>query len=380
MAGRRLFLYGSLRDTGLLSVVLGRPVSAEDLQQATLPDHAALRVAGAEFPVIVAEAGAVAEGALIEELGETDIARLSFYEGEGCYDLRPCEVQTGDGPVTAELFHPIPGWFETAGPFDLARWQRRDGALAIEAAHEIMSEFGQRSGADVIARHGLMRARAQSRLTARAGTAPLRLRSGLAAGDVKTHARSRPYAGFFNIEEFDVEIPAHGGGRVRLPHRTVFVAVDVVTVLPYDPRRDRVLLVEQFRIGPFARGDRAPWILEPVAGRRDPGETFEETARRETEEEAGVTLTGLERIAAFYPSPGCMTEYVVAYLGLAELPDGADGVFGVDHEGEDIRTHVIGYDALMEAVASGEAETAPLILSAFWLARNRDRLRADARA
>ena len=149
-----------------------------------------------------------------------------------------------------------------------------------------------------------------------------------------------------------------------------------MTVLPYDPVRDRVLLVEQFRAGPYARGDANPWQLEAIAGRIDPGEGPEEAARREAVEEAGLQLGALLPVAAYYPTPGAKTEYLYSYVALCDLPDGSAGVFGVASEAEDIRGHLLAFDALMALVASGEASNAPLILTALWLQRERARLRS----
>ncbi len=137
-----------------------------------------------------------------------------------------------------------------------------------------------------------------------------------------------------------------------------------------------MLLVEQFRFGPHARGDRHPWVLEPVAGRVDPGEAPETTARRETLEEAGLALDRLELVARYYPSTGAFTEYVWSFVGLCRLEGFGGRTGGVAGEAEDILSHVIPFERLMAAVASGEAECAPLLLSAFWLAANRPRLRS----
>jgi nudix-type nucleoside diphosphatase (YffH/AdpP family) len=160
--------------------------------------------------------------------------------------------------------------------------------------------------------------------------------------------------------------------------RDVFVSGDAVTVLPYDPLRDRVLLVEQFRAGPLGRGDPLPWQLEAIAGRIDPGETPEDCARREAVEEAGLVLGALEKVAEYYPSPGAMTEFIYSYVALCDLPDGVAGVFGDADEAEDIRGQLVPFDGLMAAVAGGEIANAPLILTAFWLQRERDRLRNEA--
>jgi nudix-type nucleoside diphosphatase (YffH/AdpP family) len=137
-----------------------------------------------------------------------------------------------------------------------------------------------------------------------------------------------------------------------------------------------VLLIEQFRAGPMARGDAGAWHLEAMAGRIDAGETPEQAGRREAVEEAGLALGDLLEVASYYPSPGAKAEYLYSYVGLVDLPDGAAGIFGEAEEAEDIRGHLISFDHMMDLVSSGEIANAPLILTALWLQRERARLRA----
>jgi nudix-type nucleoside diphosphatase (YffH/AdpP family) len=113
------------------------------------------------------------------------------------------------------------------------------------------------------------------------------------------------------------------GDAQRDVRRAVFRVTDAATVLPYDPVRDRILLLEQLRFGPLAQGDPAPWLLEPVAGLIDAGETPEETARREAAEEAGLVIGDLHFVARYYPSPGGVSQVLYSYIGLADLPDEA---------------------------------------------------------
>ena len=139
--------------------------------------------------------------------------------------------------------------------------------------------------------------------------------------------------------------------------------------------RDRVVVVEQFRAGPMARGDAECWQIEAIAGRVDGGETPLAAARREAVEEAGLVLDRLIEVARYYPSPGAVSEFLYSYVAVTDLPDGVAGVFGVAGEAEDIRGHLISFDRLMDLVASGEVQNAPLILTALWLQRERARLR-----
>ena len=206
---------------------------------------------------------------------------------------------------------------------------------------------------------------------------PSSLRRKPGAGDVLVLTRSEPYARFFALEEQDLRFRRFDGQLSAPVNRAAFVSGDAVTVLPYDPVRDRVLLVEQFRFSPFVRGDANPWQLEAIAGRIDPGETPEAAAIREGQEEAGLRLDRLLPIGNYYPSPGAVTEYLYSYLGLVDLPDSAAGVFGLASEAEDIRAHLVGFDDLMALCASGEVANAPLLLSALWLARERPGLRGQ---
>jgi len=151
-------------------------------------------------------------------------------------------------------------------------------------------------------------------------------------------------------------------------------------VLPYDPVRDRVLFVEQIRFGPLAQGDPVPWLLEPVAGLVDFGETPEAAGRREAAEEAGIAVGDLHFIARYYPSPGGVAQILYSYVGIADLPDGVATIGGHMDEQEDILSHVLGFDAAFALIGSGDLVNAPAIISMQWLAAHRDRLRAAAKS
>jgi ADP-ribose pyrophosphatase len=237
-----------------------------------------------------------------------------------------------------------------------------------------MALYGQTEATSIAGRRSAMLVRGAARV--RAGSpGPASLRRSAEAGDVVVAVRQYPYANFFSVEEYDLSFRRFDGTMSPVVNRATFISGDAVTVLPYDPLRDRVLLIEQFRAGPFARGDSNPWQLEAIAGRIDPGETAEEAARREAVEEAGLQLGALLPVVGYYPTPGAKTEFLYSYVALCDLPDGCAGVFGVEGEAEDIRGHLLSFDRLMELVASGEASNAPLILTALWLQRERGRLR-----
>ena len=131
---------------------------------------------------------------------------------------------------------------------------------------------------------------------------------------------------------------------------------------------DRVLLVEQVRTGPIARGDASLWQLEPVAGLIDPGETPETTAYREAEEEAGLTLTSLVPIAETYSSPGGSADFLYLFIGLCALPDVTSRLGGLATEGEDIRSHIFAFETVLDMAERMVLANLPLTMAIYWLA------------
>jgi nudix-type nucleoside diphosphatase (YffH/AdpP family) len=342
------------------------------LSPARLPGHVARWVAGECFPMIAAEAG-TAEGVIAEGFLPEDIARLEFYEGGHLYALAPLTVETEAGRREARVFFPDPGAWQAGEPFALQDWVARWSAITLRAAADHMEGYGRFSGAEMARRFPRQRVRAWSRVIAEAAAAPAELREGPGRDAVRLLRRRRRHEGFFALDELAVSHPAFAGGRLDV-EREVFVSSDAALVLPYDPRHDRVVLLEQFRAGPWWRGDPNPWTLEPVAGLLDPGESPEDCARREAVEEAGLHLRRLVPVPGGYASPGATTEHFHMFVGLCDIDPGLVGPGGIDHEGEDIRTHVLSLDAALRLADSGEINVVPLLSLLWWTALNRERL------
>jgi nudix-type nucleoside diphosphatase (YffH/AdpP family) len=372
-----LFFYGTLRYRPLLDLVLGPAGAARvRLSPARLPGHLARWVEGECFPLIRAEDGA-AEGVLAEGFLPEDIARLEYYEGGFLYGLSPMTVEAGARRVEARVFFPEDGAWAAGEPFDLGVWEARWGAITLNAAADYMAGYGRFSAGEQVRRFPRMRARAWSRVIAGETPVTAAVRAGPGAETVEVLRRRRKHEGFFALDEVALTHPAFAGGRMEVV-REVFASTDAALVLPYDPVHDRVALIEQFRAGPWGRGDRNPWVLEPVAGLLDPGETAEETAVREAVEEAGLHLRRLIPVPGGYASPGATTEHFHMFVGLCDIDPGMEGPGGLDAEGEDIRTHVMRLDDALGLIASGEINVVPLQALLYWAALNRQSLRALA--
>ena len=185
--------------------------------------------------------------------------------------------------------------------------------------------------------------------------------------------RENGYQGFYKLDRVHLRHELFAGGMSREISREVFVRHDAVCVLPYDPQRDEVVLIEQFRVGAMGKTE-TPWLIELVAGLIDKAEVPEEVAHREGEEEAGITFSSLWPITRYFPSPGGSTEFVHLFLGRCST-EGIGGLHGLEEEAEDIRVTVWAYEDALQAVRDGRISNAASIIALQWLALNRAEVR-----
>ena len=193
------------------------------------------------------------------------------------------------------------------------------------------------------------------------------------APNVELVEKTTPYDGYFRIDVYRLRHERFGGGWTEIMSRELFERGHATVVLPYDPVRDAVVLIEQFRIGAYAAGLK-PWLIEPVAGIVEPGETPEQVARREALEEAGCEIAELEPIGTVLSSPGGCSEVLHLYCGRVDS-EGVGGVHGLDHEHEDIRAFTLPLDTALERLAKGVYNKATTIMTLQWLALNREWLK-----
>jgi ADP-ribose pyrophosphatase len=259
VTGADFFFYGTLCHLPLLEVVLGRSVRA---RPARLADHAVFWAEGHAFPLLHPRPGDSASGLLVQGLTQDDAARLDFYEYGFAFRTGDLAVQADDDGQRhpARVYLPDPGLWQAGARWDLADWAATWGEAVTETARDFMALMGVHAPERVLQRYHNMLVRGASRVRARA-TGPSRLRLDAGPDDVQIMARRTPYAHFFAVEEYDLSHRRFDGSMSPVITRAAFISGDAVTVLPYDPQRDRVLLVEQFRAGPLAGGDRQCWQL-----------------------------------------------------------------------------------------------------------------------
>jgi ADP-ribose pyrophosphatase len=187
--------------------------------------------------------------------------------------------------------------------------------------------------------------------------------------------RSVAFDGFFKVIRLRLRQRRFAGGMGPELSRELLVRSHAAVVLPYDPARRQLVLVEQFRIGAVDQPDEA-WMLEPVAGMIEAGESAAEVAHREAVEEAGLELLDLVPVGRYYPSPGGSSEVCEAFIGRVDSRD-AGGLFGLAEDGEDIKAHVLPLATALAWLEGGRFRAASTLITLQWLALHQAEL--DAR-
>ncbi len=177
------------------------------------------------------------------------------------------------------------------------------------------------------------------------------------------------FQGYFRMEKFHLQHEKYEGGWTEVFQRELFERGSAVAVLLFDPFLDKVVLIEQFRVGGVGTLDK-PWMKEIVAGIIEQGESDHEVAKRESVEEAGCEILKMEKITQFYVSPGGTTEQCIVYCGMVDSV-GVGGVFGLEHEFEDIRVEVVSILQAEAWLKDGTINSAASIIALQWLLLNK---------
>lgn len=190
--------------------------------------------------------------------------------------------------------------------------------------------------------------------------------------DAKILNEETVFKGFFEMKRIQVQHKLFDGTWSRVLSREMFERGHAVAVLPYDPNTQEFVLIQQFRLGAMATSD-SPWLFEVIAGMIEPNEDLDEVCHRESFEEAGIVLEGLQRALTYLSSPGGTTERLHIYMAKTDATL-ARGVHGLASESEDIMVHRVKESEAREWLDKGEIDNAAAIIALQWFFLNKQKL------
>lgn len=190
--------------------------------------------------------------------------------------------------------------------------------------------------------------------------------------DVETSSSETVYKGFFRMEEVRLKHRLFDGGWCNDISREILHRGDASAAILYDPKRDAIGLVEQFRAGAL-NSEFGPWCLEVVAGMVEVNETPEAVMRRELVEEAGIDTAELIHISSYFSTPGGCSEKIHLYCAVCDLSE-AGGIHGLRDENEDILLHVLSAQEVFAVMLTSRMNNAATLIGLQWLQLNRPSL------
>ncbi|OMQ23740.1 MULTISPECIES: ADP-ribose diphosphatase [Serratia] len=193
--------------------------------------------------------------------------------------------------------------------------------------------------------------------------------------DVEIIARETLYRGFFSLNLYRFRHRLFNGEMSGEVKREIFERGHAAVLLPYDPVRDEVVLIEQLRIAAIDTSI-SPWLLEMVAGIIETGESVEDVCRREALEEAGVVVGRCKPVLSYLASPGGTSERLSIMVGEVDALT-AEGIHGLEEENEDIRVHVVSREQAYRWVEEGAIDNAASVIALQWLALHHESLKAE---
>ena len=193
--------------------------------------------------------------------------------------------------------------------------------------------------------------------------------------DVEIIARETLYSGFFSMELYRFRHRLFNGEMSGEIKREIFERGHASVLLPFDPVRDEVVLIEQIRIAAYDTSE-TPWLLELVAGMIEPGESVEDVARREAMEEAGLTVGRTKPVLNYLASPGGTSERLSILVGEVDATQ-AEGIHGLVEENEDIRVHVVSREQAYQWVEEGKIDNAASVIALLWLQLHYQEIRQE---
>ena len=172
------------------------------------------------------------------------------------------------------------------------------------------------------------------------------------------------YSGFFSLNKYEFVHKKHNGEWTSTVEREVFSGAHVSTLLPYDPIKKEIILIQQFRAGVLSRYDD-DYLYEIVAGIIDKGENPEETAVRECFEETGCEVKKIHPIQSYFPAPGSSESYYHLYLGEIQAFDG-ERIRGLENENEDILVKSFKVDEVRQMLKENKIINGLTLIALQW--------------
>ncbi len=184
----------------------------------------------------------------------------------------------------------------------------------------------------------------------------------------KIISKKNIYTGFFKMNKYTLKYKKYDGSWTDEIERELFGGAQVAAVLPYDPIKKEIVLIQQFRPGTISKNSEN-YLDEIVAGIIDPGEDAPTAARRECLEETGCEIRKLTPIQGYFPAPGSSESFYNLFLGEINSFSG-ERIMGLKTENEDILVKSYKLNEIRNKLDKGEITNGLTLIALQWFFLN----------
>ena len=188
------------------------------------------------------------------------------------------------------------------------------------------------------------------------------------SSNFKVTNKKNLYDGFFKMNEISLKYKKYDGSWSNEIKRELFGGAQVSAVLPYDPIKKKIVLIQQFRPGTISKNTNN-YLNEIVAGIIDPGESPEIAAKRECLEETGYKIKKLTPIQGYFPAPGSSESFYHLFLGEVDSKNGKK-IMGLDNENEDILVESFKINQVKKMMQEGKFINGLTLIAIQWFFLN----------
>ncbi len=174
--------------------------------------------------------------------------------------------------------------------------------------------------------------------------------------------------GFFKMNELTLSYRKYDGTWSKEIKRELFGGAEVAAVLPFDPIKKEIVLIQQFRPGTISK-EGSNYLNEVVAGIVDEGESPQNAAIRECYEETGCKIKKIQPIQGYFPAPGSSESYYHLFVGEVNSPTKTI-IRGLENENEDILVKSYSFDNIKKKLNNGEIINGITLVALQWFFLN----------
>ena len=188
------------------------------------------------------------------------------------------------------------------------------------------------------------------------------------SSNFKVTNKKNLYDGFFKMNEISLKYKKYDGNWSNEIKRELFGGAQVSAVLPYDPIKKKIVLIQQFRPGTISKNTNN-YLNEIVAGIIDSGESPEIAAKRECLEETGYKIKKLTPIQGYFPAPGSSESFYHLFLGEVDSKNGKK-IMGLYNENEDILVESFNLTQVKKMMQEGKFVNGLTLIAIQWFFLN----------